>query len=75
MSAAPPAHRVRRPDGSAAGQTIAMLVILLLSLPLLPLVLVVVAVVRVRDRLTTTRAARQPATLTQPATAIQPPVL
>jgi hypothetical protein len=75
MSAAPPAHRARRPDGSAAGQTIAMLVILLLSLPLLPLVLVVVAVVRVRDRLATARAARQPATLTQPAAAIQPPVL
>ncbi|GAA4459219.1 hypothetical protein GCM10023170_058440 [Phytohabitans houttuyneae] len=52
-----------------------MLVILLLSLPLLPLVLIVVAVVRVRDRLTTTRAARQSATLTQPATAIQRPVV
>lgn len=75
MSAAPPAHRARRPDASATGQTIAMLVISLLSLPLLPLVLIVVAVVRVRDRLTTGRAARQPATLTQPATAIQPPVL
>jgi hypothetical protein len=73
MSVAPPAHRGRRPDGSAAGQTIAMLVILLLSLPLLPLVLLVVAFVRVRDRRTTSRAACQPATHTQRATAIQPP--
>jgi hypothetical protein len=75
MSAAPPAHRARRPDGSAAGQAIAMLVILLLSLPLLPLVLLLVAVVRVRDRLAGTRAAHHPATLTQPATAIQPPAV
>lgn len=75
MSAAPPAHRARRPDGSAAGQTVAMLVILLLSLPLLPLVLVFIAIVRLRDRLASARAARQPATLTQPATAIQPPAL
>jgi hypothetical protein len=75
MSAAPPAHRARRPDGSAAGQTIAMLVILLLSLPFLPFVLLVVAVVRVRDRLASGRAARQSAALTQPATAIQPPAV
>lgn len=74
MSAAPPAHRARRPDGFAAGQTIAMLVILLLSLPFLPFVLVVVAVIRIRDRLASARAARQPATLTQPA-AIQPPAV
>ncbi|MDQ7906520.1 hypothetical protein RB614_18560 [Phytohabitans sp. ZYX-F-186] len=74
MSAAPPAHRARRPDASAAGQTVAMLVITLLSLPLLPFVLLVVAVVRVRDRLSSARATRQSATLTQPATAIHPPV-
>jgi hypothetical protein len=74
MSVAHPAHRIRRPDGSAAGQTIAMLVILLLSLPFLPLVLLVAGVVRVRDRLATARAARQPATLAPPAAAIQGPV-
>jgi hypothetical protein len=73
MSAAPPAHRARRPDGSAAGQTIAMLVILLLCLPFLPLVLLVIAVVRVRDRLAAARAARESATVTQPATVAQPP--
>jgi len=75
MSAAPPGHRARRSDGSGAGQTIAMLVILLLSLPLLPFALVVIAVVGVRDRLGSTRAARQPAPLTQRATAIQRPII
>lgn len=53
MSAAPPAHRARRPDGHAAGQTIAMIVILLLCLPLLPLVLLVVAFIRLRDHIST----------------------
>ncbi|BCB82467.1 hypothetical protein GCM10022251_70120 [Phytohabitans flavus] len=75
MSAAHPAHRARRPDGSGAGQSLAMLVILLLSLPLLPFVLLVVAVVRVRGRLSSVRAARQSATLTQPASAIPPPAV
>jgi hypothetical protein len=46
MSSGSPGHR-----GYAAGQTLAMVVILLLCLPLLPLALLFVAVVRLRDRL------------------------
>jgi hypothetical protein len=46
MSSGSPGHR-----GYAAGQTLAMVVILLLCLPLLPLALLFVTFVRLRDRL------------------------
>lgn len=50
MSPGSPGRPSRRSDGYAAGQVLAMSVILLLSLPVLPLLLLLVAWVRLRDR-------------------------